>query len=239
MRFAPLFCSFLILMAAAATLQAQTKQSQEASFLLPQEREIISEINLARSNPAQYVAYLEQLRKYYAGKEIRRPGQPVEVTMEGETAIEEAIQYVRSLKPLQPFSVYQGMCLAAKDHLKDLGKTGSTGHKGSDGSIPEERLNRYGNWQKTVGENIVYGSSTARDTVMGWIIDDGNPTRGHRLNIFSQNFSAMGIALGERSNYGTMCVNTFAGGFAEKSGGAQGSQAQGPSETGKPAARKF
>jgi uncharacterized protein YkwD len=230
----------LLLLLSATTIQAQTSRTD---FLLPLEREIIEEINLARSNPAQYAAHLEQLKSYYSGMEIKRPGQTVEVTTEGVRAVEEAIKFLRGMKPLPPYSVYQGMCLAAKDHLKDLGKTGSTGHKGSDGSIPEDRLSRYGAWRNTVGENIVYGSSTARETVMGWIIDDGNPTRGHRLNIFSNNFSAMGIALGERSSYGTMCVNTFAGGFAERAAGpATGSAGQQPQSkgSGKPAAvRKF
>src|SRR5215211_3265232 len=44
-------------------------------FLSPLESEIVAEINMARTQPQAYAAYLEETKKYYVGTQIRRPGQ--------------------------------------------------------------------------------------------------------------------------------------------------------------------
>jgi uncharacterized protein YkwD len=67
---------------------------------------------------------------------------------------------------------------------------------------------------------------------MGLIVDDGITGRGHRKNIFDPTYRAAGIALGERSNLGRLCVITFAGGFTERGAAL-------PTKTGAPAPRKY
>ncbi|MBA3804645.1 MAG: CAP domain-containing protein [Acidobacteria bacterium] len=223
----------------AATAQIGGSVSSSVSlptvdYLSPVESEIISEMNLARTQPKAYAAFLEETKKYYSSNQLRYPGRPVETTVEGLIAIEEAISFLRAQNPLPPLKVYKGMSLAAKDQARDLGTSGNTGHKGSDGSTPNVRVGRYGDWLNSIGENIVYQAATsARESVMGLIVDDGIPPRGHRKNIFDSTYNVAGIALGERSNLGTLCVITFAGGFTEKlAGGAV-------APNGKPAARKY
>ncbi|MEA2173231.1 MAG: hypothetical protein QOD00_823 [Blastocatellia bacterium] len=219
---------------AAPRAQGQTKQPETVDYLSPQESEIINEINLARTRPQEYVAYLEQLRKYYSGNEIKRPGEAKETTNEGVGAVDEAINFLRAAKALPPLGVAKGMCLAARDHIKDLEQANNTGHKGSDGSITEDRLKRYGSWNSAVGENIAYSSTAARDIVIGWIIDDGTASRGHRKAIFNADFSTTGIATGKSNAYGPLCVSVFSDSFKEN-------PATGSSSTDKPktAARKF
>jgi len=48
------------------------------------------------------------------------------------------------------------------------------------------------------------------------IVDDGVETRGHRKNIFAPGFPVIGIASSSPLESGTICVITFAGGFADK-----------------------
>lgn len=184
----------------------------------PQEREILAEINLARTNPAHYLSYLEDFKKFYRGKEIKYSDGSTLVTNEGVSALEEAINFVRLQKPLPPLELRQGLILGAKDHVNDLVKTGQSGHRGSDGSMLEDRLNRYGNWSVSVGEDIVYRSRKAREDVIALIIDDGVKSRGHRKNIFKSDFHVIGLALGSSAKTPPMCVITFAGGFADKGG---------------------
>jgi len=182
----------------------------------PQEREILAEINLARTNPAQYLSYLEDFKASYRGKEIKYSDGSTLVTNEGVSALEEAISFVRELKPLPPLELRKGLILGAQDHVNDLVKTGQSGHRGSDGSMLEDRLNRYGSWSVSVGEDIVYRSRKAREDVIALIIDDGVKSRGHRKNIFKSDFHVIGLALSPASKTPPMCVITFAGGFADK-----------------------
>jgi uncharacterized protein YkwD len=108
------------------------------------------------------------------------------------------------------------MSLGAKDHAKDLGSLGGSQHRGSDRSQPWERVNRYGTWQKVIGENICFGHDRARNIVISFIIDDGVPNRGHRKSIFNSDFRVIGVACGEHPNYKTICVITLAGGYIER-----------------------
>lgn len=181
-----------------------------------QEREILAEINLARTNPTQYLRYLQEFKPFYHGKEVKYADGSTLVTNEGVSALEEAIDFVRSLKPLPPLELRKGLVLGAKDHVNDLAKTGQSGHRGSDGSILEDRLNRYGSWSDSVGEDIVYRSRKAREDVIGLIIDDGVKSRGHRKNIFKSDFHVIGLALSPPAKSPAMCVITFAGGFVDR-----------------------
>lgn len=192
---------------------------ESADYLSPTEKDLVREINLLRSNPQAYVAYLEQAKKYYKGKDYKPPGQVALATVEGVAAVDEAISALRAAKPLSPFSLSKGMSSAAKDHVKDLGSTGNVGHKGTDGSTVEVRVNRYGNFSNGIGENIVYQNDTAREVVIGWLIDDGVATRGHRRNLLSTGYRYLGVCVGTRSSYGSMSVLTFAGDFAERAAG--------------------
>lgn len=184
--------------------------------LTAREKELIQEINQLRADPAKYAIYLEQSKKYYKGKDYKPPGETQSLTtIEGVSAVDEAIKALRATKPLPPYSMSTGMCRAAKDHVKDIGKTGNTGHKGTDGSTTESRVNRYGRFSNGIGENIIYESANVRDAVMGWLVDDGVPNRGHRRNLLSPTYRYLGAAVGEQSEYGSMCVLTFAGEYVE------------------------
>lgn len=187
-------------------------------FLTALEQEVVREINLARQNPKAYAKFIEQLTPYYVGKQIRRPGKIAIITEEGVGAAEEAIRFLRSVKPVSALKSSKGMSLGARDHVEDQGPTGATGHEGRDGSQVWDRVNRYGTWQQLIGENISYGRDTAREIVIGLIIDDGVPGRGHRTSIFNSDFKVIGVAYGYHATFGSMCVMTFAGGYKEKKG---------------------
>lgn len=191
-------------------------QAGASASLSAFEKGIIDETNLARKNPAAYAAQMQKIRQYYKGNRFELPGQIPILTQEGVKAVDEAINYLKSAKPLPPITASRGMSLGARDHVKDQGPKGATGHNGSNGSKPWDRINKYGAWQKVVGENISYGPDDARKVVMQLIIDDGVPDRGHRVNIFKPDFRVSGVACGPHKKYRTMCVITYAGGYAEK-----------------------
>jgi uncharacterized protein YkwD len=219
----------IVLLIVAVSVNAQQRNSKStpktgtvgtvstsAITLLPNEQALLNEINLARANPSAYMAYLEQYRKYYKDKMVNFPDGYTQPTIEGITALNDAIAFLRTVKTLPPYQLRTGMISGAKVHLDDMLKTKSSGHRGSDGSKPEDRLNRFGMWDISVGENIVYESRLARNDLIGMIIDDGVSNRGHRRNIFSSQHTVFGIAGGQFEPGKTMYVLTFAGKFTDK-----------------------
>lgn len=177
----------------------------------------LSALNQARTDPSGYAQTLKEKLQYFNGTKYKEPGQQVTLlTNEGAAAVEEAIRELESQKPLKPLSLSNGLSHAAMDLLLDHGSKGLTGHQGSDGSRPSDRMSRHGEWQSTCGENCAYGGQTGKAHVDQLIIDDGVSSRGHRKNIYNPNFNLVGIAIGPHKGYGTACIQDFAGGYIEK-----------------------
>lgn len=174
-------------------------------------RQILAETNLARTQPAQYAAYLREMKSRFVGKAYRLPNSTTMVmTSEGVPAVDEAIAFLAKQKPLHPLAWSPGLAEAAEELIREQGRTGQTGHDGGKSGGMRERVERHGSWSGRIGENIGYGPNTARLMVMELIIDDGVPDRGHRKNIFSHHFKTAGAACGAHPVYRNMCVMEFA-----------------------------
>jgi uncharacterized protein YkwD len=199
------------------TVAPKSAGATRANFLSPLEQEIINEMNLARTEPQKYAAFVTEFKSYYNGNKLTYPGSmQAIITAEGIPAVDEAINYLKAAKPMPAMSITMGPYLAAKDHARDLALKGISGHRGSDGSTPNARLERYGRWEGVVGENIVYEVRTAREIVIGLIVDDGTSNRGHRRNIFDPNHRITGVSISEPSTNGAKCVITYVGGYQDK-----------------------
>ncbi len=173
-------------------------------------------MNLARSNPPAYRQVMLAWRSKFAGKRVRLSDRLYLQTQEGTPAIDEAIKFLQKTRPVGTLSYAKGLSLAARDHVRDQGPKGTTGHNSSNGNTPFQRMERYGKWQQIAGENIAYGPDTARAVVRDLIIDDGVADRGHRTNMFQPQFRVTGVACGYHRQYRVMCDIKYAGGFRDR-----------------------
>ena len=189
--------------------------SFDDAYLSPLEQSVLEELNLARTDPKRYAELLAEMRPFFNGNRLERPGEVILVTQEGIAAVDEAVGFLSSTKPLPPLTASRGMSLAAKAHVKDQ-RDGATGHTGSDGSQPWDRMNRYGTWQDKVAENISYGGNTGRRVIIQLIVDDSVPGRGHRVNMFNPAYRFVGVGCGVHARFGDLCVMDFAAGYSEK-----------------------
>lgn len=198
----------------ASVEQSTPSLLTDQGILTPLEQSIVDEMNLARQNPGFYAELLQERRQYYNGTTLEIPGQLRLLTQEGVAAVDEAIAFLQDLDPLPPLTFSPGMSRAAAEHAADLAP-GRIGHVGSDGSLPSTRVSEYGTWGERMGENISYGSDTARDFVLELIIDDGVPSRGHRETLFEADYAYTGVGCDRHTVYRTVCVMTYAVTFQE------------------------
>ena len=115
----------------------------------------------------------------------------------------------------------KGLTFADIDHCKDANETmkksgRNIGHSSSDGGSPWDRMDKYGVWGGTVGENLSFGAINGMNAVIQLYIDDGVPSKGHRANLTNPQFKIMGAAAGEFPSYGNIMTQNFAKTFKEK-----------------------
>lgn len=179
---------------------------------------ILAELNAARTNPSAYARRLESLLPHFDERHVLRvPGSGVAVvTREGAAAVREAIRVLRDASRAPALAPVLGLQAAARDHVRDQGRTGRTGHTGADGGDVARRVARYGEWRVSLAENIAYGPPTAREVIVSFIVDDGVADRGHRTVLLDPTSRTVGISCGPHPRFGIMCVLVQAGGFRER-----------------------
>jgi uncharacterized protein YkwD len=78
---------------------------------------------------------------------------------------------------------------AAGRHAKDMSRNNMTGHAGSNGSSPDERITGAGyHWSKC-GENVANGYNSVKEVVEGW-----KTSPGHCRNMMDAGFRELGAA---------------------------------------------
>jgi hypothetical protein len=174
-------------------------------------RDIFKLLNDFRKNPKVLIKYLENLKKYIDHKNILSEPNKIPVQMvEGKDAVNEAIEYLQGISPLPPLEWDDNLTLSALEHVMDIGPKGLVSYQSSDGTEPEDRITKYGNYVETLGENIDFGPNDAMGVVVSLTLDDGDQERPHRDNLFKSDYKKVGLACGPHKTEFQMCVMDFA-----------------------------
>jgi uncharacterized protein YkwD len=176
------------------TEKIYTNNSQNYSSL---KQEIIKEINRSRTDPAGYANWLESMKQYFDGSNYTLPGENSVRSNKGLEALDEAIVFLKTLKPLEALNISEELNGNAKNIIA------LAANPTNNNSISQD-------------ENITYGKQTAEAIVMQLIMDDGVADRHHRRNLLNINARNTGIACGDSSTYKNICVITLSNNGAEK-----------------------
>lgn len=199
---------------------ARLATAQHADYLTATERRVVLHLNMLRSDPGRYAReFIEPRIPYYRDKVYRPPWTPDyyggTLTKEGVKALREAIRDLSAAPPAGLLIPSKGLSLAARDHARDKARHGGMSHTDSAGRDLAERVEQYGYWYKRIAENISYGRDAAVDNIVGLLIDDGVPSRGHRKSLINPDFKLVGVAMDGHPRFGHVCVINAAAGFEE------------------------
>ena len=170
------------------------------------EKKLFKLHNDLRQNPQNYIQKLKECLKYFRNKIFHPPGEDPIQTYEGQEAIYDAIQFLKTQKPVSQLEYNEHIAHACKDHAIDIGEKGLTSHEGSDDKNISDRIEKYCEWDGAVAESIDFGFKMAENIIINLLIDDGVKDRYQRLNLFNKNFKYIGIGAAPHRDYGTCIV---------------------------------
>lgn len=98
---------------------------------------------------------------------LKRPGKVTLRTKEGVDAVNDAIEYIKTLSAMQPLRWCDQVAEASKAHVNDIGPKGLIQHDSSNGKDGvKERLRKNGNVISCYGENMSFHCETAKDVIL-------------------------------------------------------------------------
>ncbi|MBO8187534.1 CAP domain-containing protein [Streptomyces spirodelae] len=112
--------------------------------------------------------------------------------------IVELVNKERAKAGCKPVTVDARLTKAAEAHSEDMAEHSNMSHTGSDGSSPDERIERAGYSWSTYGENVAYGYSSPESVMEGWM-----NSSGHRANILNCDFKEIGVSHAQPGHYWT------------------------------------
>lgn len=175
-------------------------------------------MNLVRTNPAAGAAWVAQ----NADAQVR------ENLVQYNVSLDAVKASIASATPRQPLAWNPRLAAAADAHSDDMARNRFQSHTGSDGSNPENRMDRAGVANRTrAAENAFAYAESVDNAMEAFLIDWGVPDGGHRRNILDADVAdddgssaEVGIGTARASNFGASRL-VMTQDFARR-GGAKG-----------------
>lgn len=195
-----------------AEMLSEDQWGGSASAPTSNEKALLAEVNLARTNPTKYAnTRLTALLKTFKSDGYTQVIEKRSIMQyNGKAEVQSAIAAMKKMKPRKALKWHSGLWKAAKSHCKDLGPKGMFSHSSSNGEACATRIKRIAG-KSYSGECISSGFGEARNVVTQLIVDYGYMgTKPHRDIIMSTNYTLMGGAIGQHSIYKYMSTLDFA-----------------------------
>ena len=197
----------------AAKVYMASRQDYPDNQVQEMDRQVFELVNQVRQRPQDFIPHLEDMQKRFDGQMYHVPNKTSVRTKEGVQAVRDAIAHLRRQQPCRQLAWNEKLALCSRHHVEDIGPKGMVQHEASDGRPVRDRFKKHGQVVTHYGENLSFHCYTALEVVLQCLVDDGVPDRGHRENIFTPEYRAMGCYTGRHDDFETMTVIDFVAGF--------------------------
>lgn len=182
-------------------------------------------LNDIRQHPAKYA---DRIQALYVAQCEDYNGYPLNTSTnllhnEDWTLFTSAISHLQVQAPVGSLRLDEGLCACAQSMADLCARMGESRVDGVPGI--EQRILQFGRYTKYnggCGENC--GQHIDHDPekwVLDYVIDEGNPNRGHRENIFNANYTKVGLGTSQSADgkwfttmdfaYDCYCSNAISG----------------------------
>ena len=167
-------------------------------------QEIISEINILRSNPSSYIKKLEKYIHYFTNDIIHIPNLDIAIeTEEGTLPYIEAIEFLKTKKPVNKLIPSKALCDIAQEFSKNV--------INSENGIIDKKLNqkiidKHGDFKGKFMRAMDFGGYTSEQVVINFLVCDGDSDRSQRDVLLDEEVTKIGVAFGKHNIYNTSCI---------------------------------
>lgn len=195
----------------AAFQMEKLNTAQNAKYMATREKEMITEINMVRSNPKAYTLIVNEYIKELQDRLLE--GNVAELDyLEDEIAT--ATELIRELERMKPMSIvkpHPKLQQAAENHGINMSNTNNFNHRSSNGSTPFDRITGAAPELATGAENLVAGHYNVRKAVLSLLVDANVTGRIHRKIILNPEWEFLACAeVGKVGKLNDVWVQNFA-----------------------------
>ena len=167
-------------------------------------RQLVEEINLARTNPAAYASKVQEYIPHFQDKILKMPDQRVAIkTQEGAAAYEECVNFLRSAEPTEAHVPSRGLTRIANDFLSGVQSVDPS----QIGTIDMNAIiDKYGSFQGNFSRAMEFGGSTPEQVVINLLVSDGDKSRSQRDALLNPILKRVGVAQGKHDIYRTVTI---------------------------------
>ncbi len=159
------------------------------------ERLILLTINMVRRKPARFAElYIRPLVDASTAQARNYSGMLPMDNQEKGNPVTDLYRQLRQQPPAPLLSPHAGLIQSAADHAGYLRRRQSLTRTGPTGSLPEQRMDRYGRWQGIAEELLSAGFISGPVTVFEWLISPGDPFRRDRRILLDKRYRFIGLA---------------------------------------------
>lgn len=167
-------------------------------------RQLVEEINLARTNPAAYASKVQEYIPHFQDKILKIPDQRVAIkTQEGAAAYEECVNFLKSAEPTEAHVPSRGLTRIANDFLSGVQSVDPS----QIGTIDMNAIiDKYGSFQGNFSRAMEFGGSTPEQVVINLLVSDGDKSRSQRDALLNPILKRVGVSQGKHDIYRTVTI---------------------------------